>query len=143
MNIVILTGRLTKDPELNYIQDSQTAVGKFTIAVDKDFKKEGEQVTADFINCVVWKKAAENLKKYFSKGMKINVQGRLSVRKWQNNEGENRYTTEVVVEKWEFGESKRKGDEGNRSGSGPGPKDNNEYPDSGSESVDDCDEIPF
>ena len=106
MNLVVLTGRLARDPELRFLPNDGPAVCNFTIAVDRDYKKEN-QPDADFINCVVWRKSAENLKMYFSKGQKINLAGKIQVRKWQNKEGENRYTTEVLVDRWEFGESKR------------------------------------
>lgn len=141
MNVVILTGRLTKDPDLRYLPNGGPAVANFTMAVDREYKKDG-QPTADFINCVIWRKAAENLKQYFSKGQKINIVGKIQVRKWQTNEGDNRYTTEVLVDRWEFGESKK----GNGGGGGNQYNEDDAPPDYGDDdagSEEDGDEIPF
>lgn len=101
MNSVILTGRLTKDPELKTTQ-SNISVVAFTIAVDKNFKDEG----ADFISCVAWRQLAENITKYKKKGDLIGVQGRLSTRQYETENGV-RYVTEVVCDQVEFLESKR------------------------------------
>jgi len=145
MNLVVLTGRMTKDPELKYLPNGGPAVANFTMAVDKDYKKEGEERSADFINCVIWRKSAEVLKQYFSKGMKINIVGKLTVRSYENNEGQKRYITEVVVDRWEFGESKRGGGQGGSSNNNNSGNDGyaaeDVPPETGNE--DDCDDIPF
>lgn len=106
MNKVILMGRLTRDPEMHYTQgENPKAVGRYTIAVDRRFKREGEQ-TADFINCVAFGKAAEIAEKYFRQGMKIAVTGSIQTGSYTNKDGVKVYTTDIVVEDQEFAESK-------------------------------------
>lgn len=100
MNQVILTGRLTKDPELRTTQ-SDKQVASFNIAVDK----YGEG--ADFINCIVWGKQAENLCKYQSKGSQIALTGRIQTRTYEDNKGNKQYITEVVAENIEYLGSKK------------------------------------
>lgn len=103
MNKVILMGRLTKDPEVRYTQsDNSTCIASFTIAVDRRYK--GEQ-TADFINCVAFGKLGEHVEKYYRKGMKTALSGRLQVRNY-TRDGQKVYVTEVVAEEMEFAESK-------------------------------------
>lgn len=102
MNKVILIGRLTRDPE---ISQGSVTVGKYTLAVDRRYKKDGEQ-TANFINCTVFGKSAEFAQKYFHKGTKLAVCGRLQTGSYTNKEGKNVYTWTVVVEEQEFAESK-------------------------------------
>lgn len=98
MNKVILMGRLTKDPEIRYSQgDEPLAIARYTLAVEKRFKREGDQ-KADFIPCVAFGKQGEFAEKYFRKGQLVSVVGRLQVRNWEDNEGKKRVTTEVVVE---------------------------------------------
>lgn len=104
MNNVALIGRLTRDPEVR-MTTSNTAVGRYTLAVDRRFKKEGE-TTADFISCIAFGKAAEFAEKYLSKGMKIAVTGRIQTGSYTNREGQKVYTTDIVVETQEFVESK-------------------------------------
>ena len=102
-NVVILTGRLTKDLELKYLPSNNTAVTNYTLAVSNPFRKDDEgKPTADFINCVTFGKQAENLATYMKKGCMIGVVGRLQVRKWQDQEGNNRYSTEVITNSVEF-----------------------------------------
>lgn len=108
MNKVILVGRLTKDPELRSTT-SGVNVCSFTVACDRRFVKAGEERKADFINCIAWQKSAEAISKYFVKGNRIALEGSIQTRSWQDNEGKNRYTTEVVVEQWEFAQSKSEG----------------------------------
>ena len=103
MNKVILIGRLTKDCELK--QNGEMAVSRFTVAVDRKFKKEGEN-TADFINCVAFKTHAENISKYFTKGNRIGIVGHIQTGSYTNKEGQKVYTTDVIVDEWEFVESK-------------------------------------
>ena len=106
MNKVILMGRLTRDPEVRYSQgDSVTAVARYTLAVDRRFKRDGE-ATADFINCVVFGKSAEFAERYFRQGLKVVVSGRIQTGSYTNRDGVKVYTTDVVVEDQEFAESK-------------------------------------
>lgn len=107
MNKVILMGRLTRDPEVRYSQGEQaTAVARYTLAVDRRFKRDGDQQTADFINCVAFGRSGEFAEKYFHKGIKIAVTGRIQTGSYTNQEGQRVYTTDVVVEEQEFAESK-------------------------------------
>lgn len=106
MNKVILMGRLTKDPEVRYTQSGEPmAIARYTLAVNKRFKKQGE-ADADFIPCVAFGKQGEFAEKYLAKGRQIAVVGRIQVRSWEDNEGKKRTTTEVVVEEHYFAESK-------------------------------------
>ena len=107
MNKVFLIGRLTRDPELRYT-GSNTAVASFSLAVNRNFINDEGEREADFINIVVWKKQAENVKKYLSKGSKVAIEGRLQISTYQNQKGENRYITEVVAENIEFLDNKSK-----------------------------------
>jgi len=105
MNKVILTGRLTKDPIVRYSQGENTmAIAKYTLAVDRKFKKDEQ--SADFISCVAFGKAGEFAEKYFKKGTKIAVTGRIQTGSYTSKEGQKVYTTDVVVEEQEFAESK-------------------------------------
>ena len=107
LNHIDIMGRLTRDPELRHT-GSGTAVASFTIAVDRDYSgKDGGEKETDFIDIVAWRNTAEFVSKYFTKGRMAVVSGRLQVRKWQNKEGENRYSTEVVAENVYFGDSKK------------------------------------
>ena len=107
MNKVILMGRLTRDPEIRYSQGEQsTAVARYTIAVDRRFRRDGDQQTADFINCVAFGRQGEFAEKYFRKGIKIAITGRIQTGSYTNKDGQRVYTTDVVVEEQEFAESK-------------------------------------
>jgi single-strand DNA-binding protein len=108
MNKVILVGRLTKDPELR-ATPSGVSVCSFTVACDRRFVKAGEERKADFINCIAWRQSAEAIAKYFAKGNRIALEGSIQTRTWQDNEGKNRYATDVVVDQWEFAQSKGEG----------------------------------
>lgn len=109
MNNVVLIGRLTRDPELRYIQTSGTAVCQFTLAVDKNlardkkaqFEAQGKP-TADFIRIVVWGKQAENCNIYLEKGRKVAVQGSIATSTYKTQTGETRYSTDVVASNVEF-----------------------------------------
>lgn len=106
MNKVILMGRLTRDPEVRYSQgESANAVARYTLAVDRRFKRDGD-ATADFINCVSFGGAAEFAEKYLRQGVKIAVTGRIQTGSYTNKDGVRVYTTDVVVEEQEFAESK-------------------------------------
>ena len=103
MNNVVLMGRLTKDPEVRYTQgENPLAIARYTLAVDRRGKKD----EADFIPCVVFGKGAEFAQKYFSKGMRACVSGRIQTGSYTNKDGQKVYTTEVVLDGQEFAESK-------------------------------------
>lgn len=107
MNKVILMGRLTRDPEIRYSQgETASAVAHYTLAVDRRFKRQGEEQTADFIRCVTFGKNAEFVENYLKKGIKICVSGRIQTGSYTNSEGQKVYTTDVVVEEHDFAESK-------------------------------------
>lgn len=100
-------GRLTRDPNMRYSQgESSVAVARFTLAVDRRFKRAGDNQDADFIGCVCFGKTAEFVEKYFRQGMKMAAVGRIQTGSYTNNEGQKVYTTDVVVEEVEFAESK-------------------------------------
>ena len=104
MNQTVLVGRLTRDPEIRYSQGTNaTAIGRYTLAVDRRFSKDK---AADFIPCVAFGKSAEFAEKYFRKGMKVGITGRIQTGSYQDKDGRTIYTTEVVVESQEFVESK-------------------------------------
>jgi single-strand DNA-binding protein len=131
MNNVVLIGRLTKDPELRYIPESQNAVATFTLAVDRPFAKEK---TADFIRITVFGKSAENCERFLIKGRLAGIQGRIQTGSYKNKEGSTVYTTDVVADRVEFIEwaSKKKGTDSN----------GNPLPE-GIEEVEDGEDIPF
>ena len=107
MNKVILMGRLTRDPEIRYSQgESATCVARFTLAVDRRFKKQGDEQTADFINCVAFGKTGEFAEKYLFKGTKVVGCGRIQTGSYTNKDGQRVYTTDVVLDEVEFAESK-------------------------------------
>ncbi len=114
MNKVILMGRLTRDPEVRYASNSNTAVCRYSLAVDRRFKRDGEP-EADFFNCTVFGKSAEFAEKYFKKGTKVLVTGRIQNDNYTNKEGQKVYSTQIMVEEQEFAESKASG---NSSGAG-------------------------
>lgn len=103
MNKVILSGRLTRDVEARY--SGEMAIARYTLAVDRRFKKDNEP-TADFINCVAFGKAGEFAEKYFRKGMKVAITGRIQTGSYTNKDGQKVYTTDVIIEEQEFAESK-------------------------------------
>lgn len=106
MNKIILMGRLTRDPEVRYSQgENALAIARYTLAVDRRFKKDNEQTT-DFIPCIVFGKSAEFVEKYFRQGTKVTVCGRIQTGSYTNKDGVKVYTTDVVVEEQEFAESK-------------------------------------
>lgn len=105
MNKVILTGRFTRDPEVRYTNDG-TSIARFSIAVNRRFVKEGSDQKADFLNCVAFGRSAEFVEKYFTKGMKADLSGRIQTGSYTNKDGVKVYTTDIVVEEIEFGESK-------------------------------------
>lgn len=111
MNKTILMGRLTRDPEVRYAaNDSGMAIARYTLAVDRR-RTGSDGQSADFINCVAFGKTGEFAEKYFRKGMKVLITGRIQTGSYTNQEGQRIYTTEVVVEDQEFTESKRASEE--------------------------------
>ncbi len=149
MNKVILLGRLTKEPEVRYTQsDTPLAVTRYSLAVNKRFKKDGEP-DADFINCVAFGKAGEFAEKYFQKGQMVSVIGRLQTRSWEDQNGQKRYATDVVIEEQYFAESKKsfesnKSYNNNSYNSSQAPASNNDMPEDFSkisEPIDD--DLPF
>ena len=109
MNKVILMGRLTRDPEMrNSNGESNTAIARYTLAVDRRYKREGE-AGADFISCVAFGRSAEFAQKYFRQGLKVVVTGRIQTGSYTNRDGNKVYTTDVVVEDQEFAENKAAG----------------------------------
>lgn len=105
MNKVILMGRLTRDPEVRYGGANNTAVARYSLAVDRRFKRDGEP-TADFINCVSFGKSAEFAERYFRQGMRVAITGRIQTGSYTNRDGVKVYKTDVLVEEQEFAESK-------------------------------------
>ena len=106
MNKWVGVGRLVRDPEIRYSQgDNATAVARYTVAVDRRFKRDGEP-TADFISCVVFGKSAEFAEKYFHQGLRVAISGRIQTGSYTNKDGVKVYTTEVIVEEQEFAESR-------------------------------------
>lgn len=107
INRVVLIGRLTKDPDLRSTQSGISVAG-FTLAVDRRSSKKSEQnQQADFINCVIWRKAAETFCQYTHKGSKVGIEGRLQTRQYENKKGDTVFVTEVVVENFTFLDSRK------------------------------------
>ena len=121
LNRVVLVGRLTRDPDLRYTPNG-VAVANFNIACNRPFKNQQGENEADFINCVVWRKTAENLANYMRKGSMIGVDGRIQTRSYENKEGNMVYVTEVVAESIQFLESR--GGSGQQQPSGYGNQQN-------------------
>ncbi|MGB7604012.1 MAG: single-stranded DNA-binding protein [Lutisporaceae bacterium] len=136
MNKVALVGRLTKDPEVRYTANNQTPVAKFTIAVNRMFKQEG-QPDADFIPVVVWGKPAENCGKYISKGRLVAVAGRIQTRSWDDQEGKRHFTTEVIADEVHFLDKASDVNKGSSSGSDVKKESGDFYPAEGD------DDLPF
>ena len=153
MNKVILIGRLTKDPELK-TTGSGIATVAFSIAVQRNFTNQNGEREADFINCVAWRRQAENIAKYCKKGTQVAVDGRIQVRNYDAQDGTKRYVTEVICDNVTFLGSKG-GNPTNNSGyepSAPIPEDNQVAPtevgedpfkDFGEEVVLSDDDLPF
>ncbi len=110
MNSVQLTGRLTRDPDVRYT-DNGSSIARFTLAVNRRFKSENGP-DADFIGCIAFGKTAEFIEKYFFKGQKMDMNGRIQTGSYTNKDGVKVYTTDIVVENVEFGESKSAGSSG-------------------------------
>ena len=122
MNKVILLGRLARDPEVKYTQATEPlAVCRFSVAVNRPYSKNKQEnePTADFINCVCFGKRGESINQYFSKGNKIAVQGRLQISTYTDQQGNKRYSTDVVVEEFEFVESRNESANSSEGGFNP------------------------
>ncbi len=121
MNKVILMGRLTRDPEIRYANnENNTCIANYTLAVDRGFKRQGDEQTADFIRCVAMGKGGEFAEKYLHQGTKIVVEGRIQTGSYTNKDGQKIFTTEVWVESQEFAESKAaSAQNGNQNASAP------------------------
>ena len=119
MNKVILMGRLTRDAEIRYSQgESSTAIARFSLAVDRRFRRDNDEQTADFINCVAFNRTAEFLERFGRKGTKFVLEGRIQTGSYTNKDGQRVYTTDVVVENIEFAESKNSNGGDGYSGAG-------------------------
>ena len=119
MNKVILMGRLTRDAEIRYSQgESSTAIARFSLAVDRRFRRDNDEQTADFINCVAFNKTAEFLERFGRKGTKFVLEGRIQTGSYTNKDGQRVYTTDVVVENIEVAESKNSNGGDGYSGAG-------------------------
>lgn len=139
MNKVILIGRLSKDPEVKYTQGAEPiAVCRFTIAVNRAHKKDGEN-SADFISCVAFRRTGENIGKFFKKGNRIAVTGRIQTGSYTDQQGNKRYTTDIVVDDFEFVESKGEGN--TRPKSDPIPEPSEGFYDMGE--TDNDEDLPF
>ncbi len=146
MNKAILMGRLTRDPELRYTSNTNTAVCNYTLAIDRRFSRQGEERQADFIPIVAWGKTAEFCSRYFQKGQQVAVVGRIQTRTWDDNEGKRHYVTEVIADEVYFADSKRDNstsrpeenmvDDSNENIVGTGKED-------GFYQIDEDDELPF
>lgn len=134
LNRVALVGRLTKDPEVRYAADNQTPIAKFSIAVDRTFKRDG-QPSADFIPIVVFGKSAENCGKFIRKGRLVAVSGRIQTRNWDDQDGKRHYATEVIADEVDFLD---RGSEGREQGSAGGAGDYGDF-----HPADEEDELPF
>ena len=105
LNSVNLIGRFTRDPELRSTPNGVSTCS-FTIAVDRNFVRQGEERKADFINCVAWRQTAELISRFFKKGNLIALEGSIQTRNWEDNEGKRHYATDVVVDRIHFVESR-------------------------------------
>ena len=149
LNKAILMGRLTRDPELKYTQNNLPVI-QFTVAVERNRAAQGQEKQTDFINIVAWRKTAEFVSQWFTKGMMIIVEGAIQSRSWQDKDGHNRTTIEVVASAVQFGETKksRESNTGYQGGYTPAPQQatsfdmpagNSDF----SEISDDDGEVPF
>lgn len=140
MNVTVLIGRLTRDPELKYVPSTGKPVANFTIAVDRPYtSKTGEKMT-DFFNIVVWGKQAENCANYIAKGRLVGIKGTIENRSYENQNGEKKYITEIIAENVQFLEFATKGNEVN--GANVMTEEEIEYDDSGYRELED-EEAPF
>lgn len=115
MNKVILIGRLTRNPELRYTS-SNVACCTFSLAVERNYTNQEGQKEADFINIMVWKNQAENVKKFLTKGSKCSIDGRIQTRNYEDQSGQRKYVTEVVADRVEFLDNKKDGQQSGQEG---------------------------
>ncbi len=145
MNKVFLIGRLTRDPELRYT-GSNVAVASFTLAVNRNYTSQSGEREADFINIVVWRKQAENVKNYLSQGSQVAIDGRIQTRTYDDQEGKKRYVTEIVADNVEFlgtkGSTANVNNQGNTSVE-PTPYDFGDQSSSETQKTTDIDNNPF
>lgn len=120
INRTILIGRLTKDVELRHTAKGD-AVASFTVAVNRQFTNSQGEREADFINCVMWRKAAENFAKYTQKGSLVGIDGRIQTRSYENQQGQRVYVTEIVADNFSLLESKPKNNQQNNTRQTPTP----------------------
>ena len=152
LNKAILMGRLTRDPELRYTQ-SNLPVVSFTIAVERNRAAQGQEKQTDFIDIVAWRRTAEFVSQWFTKGMMIVVVGSIQSRRWQDKDGNNRTSIEVVADEVQFGETKKARESGSgynqnsyaQTQSTPRPAPSFDMPTSDSDfsEISDDDEVPF
>ena len=154
MNKVFLIGRLTRDPELRYT-GSNVAVASFTLAVNRAYTNQSGEREADFINIVVWRKQAENVKNYLSQGSQVAIDGRIQTRSYDGEDGKKRYVTEIIADNVEFLGTKASNqtsssqleptpyDFGKATESSSANIDNNPFADFGSSIEISDDELPF
>lgn len=126
MNRVVLVGRLTKDPELRYTP-AGVAVATFTLAVNRTFTNQQGEREADFINCVVWRKPAENVANFLKKGSMAGVDGRVQTRNYEGNDGKRVYVTEIVAESVQFLEPRNSNSGGGNNYQGGNTNNNSNY----------------
>ena len=122
INRVVLVGRLTKDPELRYTP-SGVAMARFTLAVNRTFSNQQGEREADFINCLVWRKQAENAANYLSKGSLAGVEGRIQTGSYEGQDGKRVYTTDVIADSVQFLEPRNGQASHNNSNTGQAQKD--------------------
>ena len=115
INSVCLTGRLTKDSDLRYTSEG-TATATFSLAVNRQFTNQAGEREADFINCVIWRKSAENFANFTRKGSLVGITGRIQTRNYENKQGQRVYITEIVVDNFSLLESRGAHDNSNNSG---------------------------
>lgn len=135
MNKVFLIGRLTRDPELRYT-GSNVPVASFSLAVNRNYTNQSGEREADFINIVVWRKQAENVKNYLSQGSQVAIDGRIQTRSYDDKDGNKRYITEVIADNVEFLGSKSSNNNSSSDNQGPTPYDFDKAPDTKGTDVD-------
>ena len=140
INRVVLVGRLVKEVELRYTQ-SGVATASFTLAVNRQFKSENGEREADFINCVMWRKNAENFANFTHKGSLVGIEGRIQTRNYENKEGQRVYVTEVNADSFSLLESRN---ESQKQGDQTQGYQSNTKPNSfGGADIDINDDLPF
>ncbi|MDT0867974.1 single-stranded DNA-binding protein [Staphylococcus pseudintermedius] len=142
INRVVLVGRLTKDPEFRTTQ-SGVEVATFTLAVNRNYKNKNGEQQADFINCIVFRKQAENVNNYLSKGNLAGVDGRLQSRSYENQEGRRIFVTEVICDSVQFLESKNNNQSNNQQQRGQAPAQDNPFTNSNNPIDIDDEDLPF